>query len=260
MTMLLCLLLLLQVYTLPSLELVRDMPLSSLLGWSWNWDHRHTSLSRSTSTNLDTTQHHNSSNNKAAAAAVPDAVCNTRLAAVCAATRHGHLALLGPGSELVRLRLAAGAAGVPEPPESVFDWDMATAAHAAVAVMERQQQQAWVAAMSAAAAAGEGRKAGHVDGSKQRAADSSDDDSAVAVAVEGAGGVGPKIDLKAFMNKIGDGLQQAGKGVAGGLQKALDETQKGFQKVAQVMQGVCNVQPDDSSASSAQNWLVAQVT
>lgn len=179
----------------------------------------------------------------AAAAAHLDAVCNNRLAAVCAATRHGHLALLGPGSELIRLALAAGAAGGSLPPESVYDWTLATAAHAAAAAMERQQQQAW-AALMAAAAAGANRRPGEAGSSvaKQGVDDhdnpSRNDHSATAADLaagsDGSSSAGPKINIKGFMNKIGDGLEKAGKGVAGGFVKAFDETQKGLQKVAQV--------------------------
>jgi hypothetical protein len=48
-------------------------------------------------------------------------------------------------------------------------------------------------------------------------------------------------DLKGFMSKIGADFHRAGGVVAGGFQKAFDETSKGLQKVAQVRTAGCGL-------------------
>jgi hypothetical protein len=59
-------------------------------------------------------------------------------------------------------------------------------------------------------------------------------DSPVAAATAATSGGGGVKDL---MRALGNDLHRAGGGVARGLQKALDETQRGLQKVAQASGG-----------------------
>jgi hypothetical protein len=60
-------------------------------------------------------------------------------------------------------------------------------------------------------------------------------DALPAAGSSGSAGAGTgKPDLKGFMTKIGTDFHKAGGGMARGIQKALDETSKGLQKVAQV--------------------------
>jgi hypothetical protein len=103
-----------QVYSLPGLALAADTPLSSCCGWPFG----------------------------------PDRPSPSHYAHVAAATRHGHVALLGPQRELIRLALAAGTEA-PSPPAQVYDWELAAAAAAAAAA-----DRARAAAAAAAAAAG----------------------------------------------------------------------------------------------------------
>ncbi|KAF6257112.1 hypothetical protein COO60DRAFT_1640212 [Scenedesmus sp. NREL 46B-D3] len=215
-----------QVYTLPNLELARDMPLSALLGWHWRWDGRHTMPSRASgpcnssgaahgqATPAQTAGGEPADPAAAAATAAAVAASGSRLASVCAATRHGHLALLGPGSELVRLGLAAGAAGAAVPPAAVYDWDLAAAAHAAASALERQQLQAWHSSGRA------GSGSGDAAGAAEKAAREEDEALAAAAAAAAGGG------FKGLIGNIGGGLTR-------GLSTALDATQKGLQKVVQ---------------------------
>jgi hypothetical protein len=152
--------------------------------------------------------------------------------------------LLGPNRELARLALAAGAAA-PLPPEAVFDWDLAAAAHAAEVAAGRR----WAAAPVQARSGG-GRRAGRASAGGAGAAaagssssSSSDDEQgpgppAAAVAVpDSAAALARPRDFKGFVARIGQDFQKAGGTVAAGLQKAFDETQRGLQKVAQVQAG-----------------------
>lgn len=192
-----------QVYTLPGLELATDCPLSHCCGWRWEWE----------------------------AAALP------RLPHTTACTRHGHLALLGPNRELLRLALAERAAPL-LPAETVFDWDLAAAAHAAGMAHEQaraaralatqrggaQQQQRRPGAEAGPGAGGDDGEAGAAVAGREAAGDGQQ---------EGAVGGRPK-DIKALFARIGQDFQKAGGQVAMGFQKAFDETHKGLQKVAQV--------------------------
>lgn len=192
--------------------------------------------------------------------------------AAAAATRHGHLAILGPGAELIRLSLATDAEAVPQPPLSVYDWDLAAAAHAAATVIEQQQLQAWAAAAAAAVAPvrrvsapsnlegslASGLSVGSSQGlqtplaSVEESGGSSTSSSRkeqqqqqqLPPAAGSGGGNGSNssskpADLKGFMSKIGADFHRAGGGVARGFQKAFDETSKGLQKVAQVGTASC---------------------
>jgi hypothetical protein len=194
------------VYTLPGLELVSSGSLTAAAGWPWEWDGRHSA---------------------------------GRLPHVIAATRHGHLALLGPNSELARFALWSRAAA-PAPPVSTYDWDMAAAAQAAVTAFEQMKAFSKAQAANNAAAKGAGAAAA-ADPAGKPAAQTQQAGVQEAGEEGGEGGGGgrrggvqmPK-DFKGFMTKIGQDFQRAGGEVAKGFQKALDETQKGLQKVAQV--------------------------
>lgn len=278
------------------------MPLSSLLGWHWCWDSRHlgsSSSSRSNSGACNALPHtasapaggsagglaHTLSGSlmRAASGSLVRAgsASNTQsltpqpslhaphpcrvATAATAATRHGHLALLGKGAELVRLSLATDAEAAPQLPLAVYDWELAGAAHAAACAMEQQQLRAWAVAAAAparrssvpaqlegAASTGlpsssslglQGPLASAEDSSGGRSreqqgavgnpGDSSSKEAGQLAAAGGSAGSG-RPDLKGFMNKIGADFHRAGGGVARGFQKALDETSKGLQKVAQV--------------------------
>ncbi len=63
----------LQVYGLPSLSLIMDMPVSRLVEYEWGWDARH----------------------------------DARPGRALSCSRHGHVALLGKGNELLRWGAAA---------------------------------------------------------------------------------------------------------------------------------------------------------
>eukprot|EP00879_Flechtneria_rotunda_P011333 GHRR01011838.1.p1 GENE.GHRR01011838.1~~GHRR01011838.1.p1 ORF type:complete len:1352 (+),score=605.93 GHRR01011838.1:400-4455(+) len=213
----------LQVYTLPGVELVRDMPLSSLLGWHWDWagdkQPQHQGTVSSTS------------------------------GPVCAGSRHGHLALLGHSGkgELLRLGLAANAQAAPAPPAALHDWDIATAAHAAALAVEQQHQRAWAAARTAASPAtnaappGVGASVGTGAGRKvaapaTNAALSSSQQVQSPTEVQGSasGRTQPKLDFKGLIGKVGDNVTKAGGEVARGFVKAFDEAHKGLAKVTQV--------------------------
>lgn len=147
--------------------------------------------------------------------------------------------------------MATDAEAAPQPPESVYDWDLSMAAHAAASVLEQQQMQAWAAAAAAPirrvsapsnleAAAAAGVTVGSPLGLQSPLASADDSSGARKEALPAAGSSGSaaagtgKPDLKGFMNKIGADFHKAGGGMARGIQKALDETSKGLQKVAQV--------------------------
>lgn len=313
-------------FTLPGLQLVRGMPLSSLLGWRWSWDLRHVGSSGSSHNLAQAAAALASSLPPSASApaglpsgsgggggssnqlSMPRALSASLLqsmqpgalarqpsgvlarqpsggstqsltpqpsmhgphpcrigTAAAAATRHGHIALLGPGAELVRLSLASDAEAAPEPPLSVYDWDLSAAAHAAASVMEQQQLQAWAAAAAAPVrrvsapsnlegALSSGLSVGSSQGlqsplasvdesggsisSTRReqppAAGSNGSSSSLAPSNSSNSNSSKPADLKGFMTKIGADFHRAGGGMARGIQKALDETQKGLQKVAQV--------------------------
>ena len=204
----------LQVYTLPGLELVTSTSLSMCTGWHWSWDPRQSS-------------------------------CRPH---VIAATRHGHLALLGSGQELARLALAVKAP-TPLAAAAVYDWDIAAAAHAAVTAFERMKALGMGPGGGGAAAGATGglggvsiragatglqrnKSQGVVSGGEQQVQEQQEQLGEV-----GEGGSNEqqqKPKFIGFMSKIGQDFQRAGGGVAKGFQKAFDETHKGLQKVAQV--------------------------
>lgn len=190
--------------------------------------------------------------------------------AAAAATRHGHIAILGPGAELVRLSLATDAEAVPQPPLSVYDWDLATAAHAAATAVEQQQLQAWAVAAAAPVrrvsapsnlegSLASGLSVGSTQGLQSPLASmeasgssftssSRKEQPSLLPAAGSNGNSGSNAnstgssrpaDLKGFMSKIGADFHRAGGVVAGGFQKAFDETSKGLQKVAQVRIACC---------------------
>jgi hypothetical protein len=266
----------LQVFTLPGLQLVRGMPLSSLLGWPWRWDNRHAGAPPAASSSGALAGAAACASRAAAVAAPAAAAAGTAAslgramsggsahsAASCglqapspgrigcaavAATRHGHLVLLGQGAELVRLSLAADAEAAPQLPLAVYSWDAAAAAHARGAALEQQQLRAWAAAAAAAAAsaARRGREgspapaaagAEAADGSIDSAHEQQHEQPTAAAAAAAAAGLqanGGKPNLRGFMTKINADFQKAGGEVARGFQRAFDETSKGLQKVAQV--------------------------
>ncbi|GIL46335.1 hypothetical protein Vafri_3346 [Volvox africanus] len=96
-----------QVYSLPSLELVHETPLSASLSWFWD---------------------------------VPPGR-ERRLGRLAATSRLGHLLLLGLGNELLTLGLATGLPR-PAPPGSLFDPAAASASLAACAAYEDEHQVA----------------------------------------------------------------------------------------------------------------------
>ncbi|KAF8064591.1 hypothetical protein HT031_003392 [Scenedesmus sp. PABB004] len=299
----------LQVYTLPGLEVVRGMPLSSLLGWAWRWDPRHAGGGaapadalggRSGSGALGVGASNGSARVLAQFISAPQVLPagsleragsapadggggdafswgHSRLAAVCAVTRHGHLALLGPGSELVRLGLAPGAAGAPAS-ASVYDWELAAAAHAAAAALERRQLRAWAAAAASAkearrraAAGAAGAAAPGSPSCADAAGDAApaDDDAGEPAAGGGAeaeagggsgGGGGGAAKLKGLMTKLGGDLQRAGGGVVRGVQKALDETQRGLTKVAQAIESELIVKPGARQAAAVPEYPYPTLT
>lgn len=190
--------------------------------------------------------------------------------AAAAATRHGHIAILGPGAELVRLSLATDAEAVPQPPLSVYDWDLAAAAHAAATAVEQQQLQAWAVAAAAPVrrvsapsnlegSLASGLSVGSAQGLQSPLASVEESGSSFtsssrkeqpslppAAGSNGNSGSNANstgssrpADLKGFMSKIGADFHRAGGVVAGGFQKAFDETSKGLQKVAQVRIACC---------------------
>lgn len=205
---------LLQVFSLPSLELMTDTTLSAAVGWQWLWDAR----------------------------------AESRLEHVCACTRHGHLALLGKGSELVMLSLSVGT-DMPQAAEYIYDWDLAAAAHAAGLAFEQARVLSGSSNMNTSnrlqrhsgsntdlggkvtkGLNNQDQGGGDAASVTALAASSSDGGT---TAGAGSSGGRPK-DFLGFMSKIGQDLNKAGEGVAKGFQKAIDETQKGLQKVAQV--------------------------
>eukprot|EP00877_Chromochloris_zofingiensis_P001873 jgi/Chrzof1/11687/Cz06g05130.t1 len=206
----------LQVFSLPSLELMTDTTLSAAVGWQWLWDAR----------------------------------AESRLEHVCACTRHGHLALLGKGSELVMLSLSVGT-DMPQAAEYIYDWDLAAAAHAAGLAFEQARVLSGSSNMNTSnrlqrhsgsntdlggkvtkGLNNQDQGGGDAASVTALAASSSDGGT---TAGAGSSGGRPK-DFLGFMSKIGQDLNKAGEGVAKGFQKAIDETQKGLQKVAQVFE------------------------
>jgi len=282
----------LQVYTLPGLQLVRGLPLTSLLGWRWTWDSRHllpaastlaasnsapagfaaapsgsgsySGLARSMSASLGRLPSGNSIQMRALSVSSshslssqpslsgPNSLGRLGRAAV-AVTRHGHLVLLGDGAELIRLSLATDAEAAPQPPLMVYDWDLATAAHAAVTALEQQLLQAWAAeggspTQRSSAPSGLEPSSGSESFSSPRAMTAADRrlseshsssnrrnrEELLGLSSSGGSSSNGRGERKGFMSKFGADLNRASEGVARGFQKALDETSRGLQKVAQV--------------------------
>lgn len=275
----------LQVYTLPGLQLVRGLPLTSLLGWRWTWDSRHllpaastlaasysapagfavgpsgsgsySGLARSMSASLgrqpsgsntlqmralSVSSSHSLSSQPSLTG--PNSLGRIGRAAV-AATRHGHLVLLGDGAELIRLSLATDAEAAPQPPLMVYDWDLATAAYAAVTALEQQLLQAWAAeggSPTRRSSAPSGLEESFSSPRAMAAADRRLSESQSSnrrnreelLGLSSSGSSNGRGERKGFMSKFGADLNRASEGVARGFQKALDETSRGLQKVAQV--------------------------
>jgi hypothetical protein len=136
----------------------------------------------------------------------------------------------------------------------MFDWDLAAAAHAAELALSRSQALNAVPGGWGGLGASPRRRAGAggpaVDGRRtiQAAAvgkGSSEEEEAeahqraaaaagAAPAPEAAGQAARPKDFRDFMARIGQDFQRAGGQVTAGLQRALDEAQRGLQKVAQV--------------------------
>lgn len=168
------------VYSLPGLELVSDAPLSRCCGWHWEWDRP--SLSR--------------------------------LPRAAACSGHGHLALLGPQRELLRLALPTG---LPPPAQAVstFDWDVATAAHAAAAAREQAR-----GAGAALRGVGSARKSleppcgGEAGGSSSGGGGGGAADGhghSAPGALSGGGGSSGSRDLRGFMAGLGQMAMAVGK-------------------------------------------------
>ncbi|GBF90963.1 hypothetical protein Rsub_03818 [Raphidocelis subcapitata] len=217
---------LLSIYTLPGLVLATQTPLSACCGWRWPWEPEPPAPPAGAA---------------AARPPPPDAT---------ACTRHGDLALLGAGRELLRLSLDASAPP-PAPPGCLVDWDLAAAAHAAGVAYDEARRAAGARARAeprggdAAAGAGGGARPAAAAGggpvatttaaaaAAGRAGGGASSGEAGAGEDEEAEAGAARPDFRRFMARIGQDFQKAGGQVAHGFQRAFDETQKGLQKVAQ---------------------------
>ncbi len=122
----------------------------------------------------------------------------------------------------------------PQQAETSYDWDLAAAAHSAALAFERAR------ALGATLNRGKSTKAQRPGQGPSEVDEAAAAAVAAVAAAEAAqreqhesGQRRPK-DFIGFMSRIGQDLNKAGTDVAKGLQKAIDETHKGMQKVAQV--------------------------